>query len=108
MALEGLRCKECGTEFELEARYVCDQCFGPLEVAYDFSGLDAGSARRKIQAGTQGIWRYADFLPFDEAGVREAKRGTLEPGLTPLVRAPRLAERLGLGELFIKNDAANP
>jgi threonine synthase len=108
MAIEALRCKECQSEYPLEARYVCEQCFGPLEVSYDYSGLDAESTRRKIQAGSHGIWRYADFLPFDEDGIREAKRGTLEPGLTPLVRAPRLAARLGLGEVFVKNDAANP
>ena len=108
MATEALRCKECATEYPLEALYVCEQCFGPLEVAYDYSGLDAESTKRKIQAGSRGIWRYADFLPFDEEGIREAKRHTLEPGLTPLVRAPILAERLGLGEVFVKNDAANP
>jgi threonine synthase len=103
MALEGLRCKECGTEYALEATYVCEQCFGPLEVAYDHSGLDAGSARRKIQAGSAGIWRYVDFLPF-----AERPPAPLEPGLTPLIRADRLAERLGLGEVWVKNDAANP
>jgi threonine synthase len=103
MALEGLRCKECGAEYALEATYVCEQCFGPLEVAYDRSGLDAGTARRRIQAGSAGIWRYADFLPF-----AERPPAPLEPGLTPLVRADRLAERLGLGEVWVKNDAANP
>jgi threonine synthase len=103
MALEGLRCKECGTEYPLEAKYVCEQCFGPLEVAYDHSGLDAGSARRRIQAGSAGIWRYADFLPF-----AERPPSPLEPGLTPLIRADRLAERLGLEEVWVKNDAANP
>src|SRR3954447_22911464 len=103
MAVEALKCKECGESYPLEARFVCEQCFGPLEVAYDFSGLDAEETRRKIQAGSRGIWRYADFLPFD------GKPGDpLEPGLTPLIRADRLAERLGLGELWIKNDAANP
>ena len=101
--LQGLRCKECGTEYELEARYVCEQCFGPLEVAYDFSGIDAAEAKRKIQAGPAGIWRYADFLPFDER-----PKDPLEPGLTPLVKADRLAERLGIGEVWVKNDAANP
>jgi threonine synthase len=103
MALEGLRCKECGTTYPLEARYVCERCFGPLEAFYDYSELDAAEARRKIQAGSAGIWRYADFLPF-----AERPRDPLEPGLTPLVPAPRLAERLGLGEVWIKNDAANP
>ena len=106
MAIEALRCKECRTEYPLEARYVCEQCFGPLEVAYDFSALDPASARRKIQAGSAGIWRYADFLPFE--GGPPVQRGALEPGLTPLVRADRLAETLGLGELWVKNDAANP
>jgi threonine synthase len=103
MAIWELRCKECETAYPPEARYVCEQCFGPLEVSYDFSALDAEEARRKIQAGSPGIWRYSDFLPFDAP-----PRAPLEPGLTPLIRAPRLAERLGLEELWIKNDAANP
>ncbi len=103
MAIWELRCRECDTAYPPEARYVCDRCFGPLEVTYDFAGLDPAEARRKIQAGSRGIWRYADFLPFD---ARPGDR--LEPGLTPLLRADRLAERLGLGELWIKNDAANP
>jgi threonine synthase len=103
MAVQSLKCKECGTEYPLDARFVCEQCFGPLEVSYDFSDLDPEEARRKIQAGSRGIWRYSDFLPFDER-----PGDPLEPGLTPLIRADRLAERLGLGELWIKNDAANP
>jgi threonine synthase len=103
MAPQALVCKECQSSYPLEARYVCEQCFGPLEVAYDPSKLDPAEARRKIQAGSRGIWRYADFLPF-----AERPRDPLEPGLTPLVRADRLAERLGLGELWVKNEAANP
>ncbi len=103
MAVESLKCKECGEAYPLDARFVCDQCFGPLEVSYELSGLDPAEARRKIQAGSRGIWRYSDFLPF--AG---RPGDPLEPGLTPLIRADRLAERLGLGELWIKNDAANP
>jgi threonine synthase len=88
----------------LDAHYACENCFGPLEVAYDHSSLKADEAKRRIQAGSQGIWRYADFLPF------VGRPGDpLEPGLTPLLRADRLAERLGLGaEIWIKNDAANP
>ena len=92
MAVQSLKCKECEAEYPLEARFVCEQCFGPLEVSYDFSDLDAEEARRKIQAGSRGIWRYSDFLPFDDR-----PRDPLPPGLTPLVRADRLAERLGLG-----------
>jgi threonine synthase len=103
MAVESLKCKECQAEYPLEAQFVCEQCFGPLEVSYDHSDLDAAEARRKIQAGSRGIWRYSDFLPF--AG---RPGDPLEPGLTPLIKADRLAERLGLGELWIKNDAANP
>ena len=104
MSLEGLRCKECGAAYGLDASYVCENCFGPLEVAYDHTSLDPIEAKRRIQAGSQGIWRYADFLPF------QGRPGDpLEPGLTPLLRADRLAERLGLdAELWIKNDAANP
>jgi threonine synthase len=104
MSVESLKCKECGTSYELDARYVCENCFGPLEVSYDHSGLDAAEVKRRIQAGSQGIWRYADFLPF--AG---RPGDPLEPGLTPLLRADRLAERLGVdAEVWIKNDAANP
>jgi threonine synthase len=103
MPATGLNCKECGADYPLEALFVCDQCFGPLEVAYDFSGLDAAGAKRKIQAGPDSIWRYSDFLPFDSRPA-----DTLQPGLTPLLRADRLAERLGVGEIWIKNDAANP
>ncbi|HEY7256316.1 MAG TPA: threonine synthase [Solirubrobacterales bacterium] len=104
MSIESLKCKECGAEYDLAAHFACSNCFGPLDVAYDHSGLDAAEARRRIQAGSQGIWRYADFLPF------VGRPGDpLEPGLTPLVRADRLAERLGIeAELWIKNDAANP
>jgi len=103
MSVEALQCKECGAGYELEARYVCDDCFGPLEVAYDFSAIEPESARRRIQAGPQNLWRYADFLPFERA-----PRTSLPVGCTPLVRADRLAERLGLREVWVKNDAANP
>jgi threonine synthase len=104
MSLESLKCKECGTAYALDASYFCENCFGPLEAVYDHSDLDATEAKRRIQAGSQGIWRYADFLPF--AG---RPGDPLEPGLTPLLRADRLAERLGLdAELWVKNDAANP
>jgi threonine synthase len=99
-----LKCKECATEYELGAAYFCERCFGPLEVKYDHSGLDAAEARRRIQAGSRGIWRYADFLPFSGR-----PSDPLEPGLTPLLKADRLAERLGVeADIWIKNDAANP
>jgi threonine synthase len=104
MPPQALKCKECQATYELEASFVCDQCFGPLEVSYDYSALgDASELRRKIQAGPPSIWRYADFLPF----ARRPKTA-LDAGLTPLIRSERLAERLGLAEVFVKNDAANP
>jgi threonine synthase len=104
MPPESLRCKECQTTYALDARYVCEECFGPLEVAYAArSDTDPAALRRRIQAGPHSLWRYGDFLPVDLP-----PRGTLAAGWTPLVRADRLAERLGLKHLWIKNDAANP
>ncbi|HEV2060834.1 MAG TPA: threonine synthase [Solirubrobacteraceae bacterium] len=107
MAAKQLKCRECGTEYALEARYVCSKCFGPLEVGYDHSKLaDIGEVRRRIQGGPQNIWRYHDFLPLD--GPQPRTRTGLPAGCTPLIRADRLAERLGLREVWVKNDAANP
>src|ERR1700744_5039583 len=104
MSVHSLKCKECASEYELGAAYFCEKCFGPLEVRYDRSDLDSDLAKRRIQAGSRGIWRYADFLPFSGRPA-----DPLEPGLTPLLRADRLAERLGVdAEIWIKNDAANP
>ena len=103
MPVQALACKECGTEYELEARYVCERCFGPLEVRYEYGTLDPDSVKRRIQAGPQNLWRYSDFLPFSSQ-----PRYELPAGCTPLVRAPRLAEALGLREVWVKNDAANP
>src|ERR1700684_3752299 len=114
MAVSHLQCKECKAQYPLEALYVCEQCFGPLEVAYDHSGssLDVGELRRRIQGGPQNIWRYADFLPLvggpPGPSNRLASRLGLPAGCTPLIRADRLAERLGLREVWVKNDAANP
>ena len=105
MPPESLTCKECKTTYPLEATYVCERCFGPLEVAYAApTDLDAGELRRRVQAGPHSLWRYRDFLPLAGPPPRRA----LPAGWTPLLRADRLAERLGLRELWIKNDAANP
>jgi threonine synthase len=115
MAVRHLQCKECKSEYPLEALYVCERCFGPLEVAYDHSRLAGGDTdelRRRIQAGPQNIWRYADFLPLPGGppgpSGRLASRVGLPAGCTPLIRADRLAQRLGLREVWVKNDAANP
>ena len=103
MYVEALKCKECDARYPLDARYACESCFGPLEVVYDFSRLDVDEARRRIQAGPPTLWRYADFLPFERRPDT-----ALAAGVTPLIRSSRLAERLGVGEVWIKNDAANP
>jgi threonine synthase len=103
MPAQALQCKECHEQYPLEARYVCDRCFGPLEVTYDFSSLDTEATRRKIQAGPRSIWRYQDFLPYSGKPASPLTTGT-----TPLIKADRLAERLGLREVYVKNDTANP
>jgi threonine synthase len=115
MAVSHLECRECRTRYPLEALYVCERCFGPLEVAYDHSrlaGEDVDELRRRIQAGPQNIWRYADFLPLAGGppgpSSRLASRVGLPAGCTPLIRADRLAAELGLNEVWVKNDAANP
>ncbi|MBD3880489.1 threonine synthase [Phormidium tenue FACHB-886] len=98
----GLKCKECGTEYEAKAIHVCEECFGPLEVAYDYSQLSRTVTRESIQAGPNSIWRYRPFLPVETNTPIDV--GT---GMTPLLQANRLARRLGLKRLFIKNDAVN-
>jgi len=104
MPPESLRCKECRTEYALDARYVCERCFGPLEVAYaPRDQIDPAEVKRRIQAGPHSLWRYSDFLP-----VAAPPKGALIAGWTPLLRADRLAEQLGLKHVWIKNDAANP
>src|SRR5487761_1197688 len=99
----GLRCRECGRTFPVAALHVCDYCFGPLEVAYDYEAIAATVTRERIAAGPRSIWRYRDLLPADDVAPVE-----LGAGFTPLVRADRLAAELGLGELWIKDDTANP
>jgi threonine synthase len=109
MNAKSLTCRECGFEYPLEARYVCERCFGPVEVAYDYSTIagDPESLRRRIQAGPQNIWRYADFLPVET--LPQGAHAGLPVGSTPLVNASRLAARLGIdGEVWVKNDAHNP
>jgi threonine synthase len=114
MAVTHLQCRACKTQYELEAKYVCERCFGPLEAAYDHDrlGEDVPALRRRIQGGPLNIWRYADFLPTVEGppgpSGRLASRVGLPAGCTPLIKADRLAKQLGLREVWVKNDAANP
>jgi threonine synthase len=99
----GLRCRECGRSFPAEALHVCDFCFGPLEVAYDYEAIAAITSRASIEAGPRSIWRYQALLPVD--GDNPVSLGA---GYTPLVRAERLGAELGLKDLWIKDDTANP
>jgi threonine synthase len=101
--VEGLRCRECGRPYPAEALHVCEWCFGPLEVVYNYEAIRSSISRESIAAGPPSIWRYADLLP-----VRSEGAVNLGAGFTPLVRADRLAAELGLGELWIKNDTLNP
>jgi len=98
-----LCCRECDRRYPPEALHVCDFCFGPLEVAYDYERIAAGISAESIARGPRTIWRYRDLLPVDDDAPVD-----LGAGFTPLVRADRLAAELGLGELWIKDDTANP
>ncbi len=100
----GLRCRDCGREFELAPVHYCDWCFGGLEVAYDLPWLRTHLDRGLIAAGPSTIWRFADLLPAPAPDPHVV----LPTGCTPLVRADRLAAELGLRELWIKDDTRNP
>jgi threonine synthase len=101
--IQGLRCRECGREYESAPIYTCEWCFGPLEVAYDYDAIKKTTSREQIAAGPLTLWRYADLLPVE--GDPAVDLGT---GFTPLVKADRLAAELGLGEVWVKNDTRNP
>ncbi len=99
----GLLCRECGTAYPAEARYSCEFCFGPLEVSYDLAAAQGVVTRASIEAGPNSIWRYGALLP--DPGVEPVDLGA---GWTPLRRATRLAEVLGVDELWLKDDTRNP
>ncbi len=99
----GLKCRECGTTYPADARYSCDFCFGPLEVEYDLEAARGVVTRASIEAGPNSIWRYGALLP--DPGVEPVDLGA---GWTPLRRATRLAEVLGVRELWLKDDTRNP
>ncbi len=98
-----LRCRECHREYPLEARHVCDFCFGPVEVTYDYDAIRRNVTRASIASGPASLWRYKDFLPVDAANAID-----IGAGYTPLVRAKNLGKALGLNNLYIKNDTMNP
>ena len=98
-----LRCRECGKLREFEPAYVCEECFGPLEVAYDLPAVRERISRQSIADGPGTIWRYHELLP-----VPAGEPVDLGTGFTPLVRARNLGKVLGLDRLYLKNDTVNP
>ena len=101
--VQSLRCKECGRDYPQEPIYVCDYCFGPLEVAYDYDEIAKNISREKIQDGPLTIWRYDQLLPASRDNAIN-----IGAGMTPLLKADNLGKELGLNNLWVKNDAANP
>ena len=101
--VSGLKCRECGREQPADPLNVCDFCFGPLEVVYDYATISEVVSRDRIEAGPLSIWRYADLLPADGDDPVD-----IMAGYTPLIKAKNLGKRLGLNNLYIKNDSVNP
>jgi threonine synthase len=100
--MKGLICRECGKEYPAISLHVCELCFGPLEVQYNYAEILANVSRHKIEAGPKSLWRYIDLLP-----VQGEPTAGLHAGLTPLVRARNLGDEIGLDTLYIKNDTVN-
>jgi threonine synthase len=100
---DSLICRECSRTTDLAPSYFCEWCFGPLEVLYDYDAIGASVTREKIAEGPPTLWRYSDLLPVEASVAAD-----LGAGLTPMVKADRLAAALGLGEVWVKNDTLNP
>ena len=101
--VKGLMCRECGREYPAEALNVCDYCFGPLEVVYDYATISEVISRERISQGPLSIWRYQDLLPANGDDPVD-----IMAGYTPLIKARNLGKSLGLRNLYIKNDSVNP
>jgi threonine synthase len=100
--MKALKCRECGREYPLAATHVCEFDFGPLEVAYDYDKIKSSLTKSAIESRRKNMWRYRELLPI----ATEPTVGC-DVGFTPLIKADRLAKRLGIRELWIKNDAVN-
>ena len=100
MGRTSLQCRECKKEYESTFKYICDECFGPLDVKYDFPSVskDTFSGREKT------YWRYFELLPIEQ----KSNIVSIDAGMTPLTKAEKLGEKLGLKNLYIKNDSVNP
>ncbi len=101
--VQGLQCRECARLYPAAAQHVCEDCFGPLEVAYDYDAISETITREKIASRAPNLFRYHELLP-----VETHSAVSLGAGFTPLIRADRLAAELGIGELWVKNDTVNP
>src|SRR5215210_1253550 len=100
--MTGLQCHLCGAKFPAEALWVCNQCLGPLEVVYDYAGAREAMTREVVEKRPRNVWRFRELLPI----TGEPRTG-FHSGFTPLIRCDRLAERLGIRELYIKDDSVN-
>ena len=98
----GLKCKECGNRVPVSAVHVCEQCFGPYEVEYDYAKMKGKVTRESIARGPKSLWRYKDLLP-----IEGAPKAGLYSGMTPLKKADRLGTELGCKRLYIKDDSCN-
>ncbi|MGE3913850.1 MAG: threonine synthase [Chloroflexota bacterium] len=101
--VKGLQCRECGELYPAEALHVCEMCFGPLEVAYDYDVIGNAISKASIAAGPQSLWRYKPLLPIESDRYVDS-----QAGYTPLVRAHNLGKALGLNNVYVKNDTVNP
>lgn len=100
--VQGLQCRECEQEYPIAPLHVCENCFGPLEVMYDYEGIRKNLSREKIASRPGNLWRYRELLPIEKDPIVG-----LHSGYTPLIRAHRLGEVLGVKELYLKDDSVN-
>jgi threonine synthase len=100
--LRGFRCRACHALQPADERYVCGECYGPIEPEYDLAAIDSERLRDGIERGPRSLWRYAALLPVDEPATH------YPVGWTPLVPARRLGDAIGVARLFIKDDSRNP
>ena len=101
--VKSLRCRECKSEYPIEPLNACEFCFGPLEVEYDYKSIAKAVSKKTIENGPHSMWRYHDFLPVSKEAAVD-----ISTGYTPLIHAKNLGQKLGLDNLYIKNDSVNP
>ncbi|GAB6072972.1 threonine synthase [Venenivibrio stagnispumantis] len=99
--IKALKCKECGATYPVEPIHVCEYCFGPLEIDYDYEYIKSIISKEKIEKGPKSLWRYIDLLPVENPTVG------LSAGFTPLIKAENLGKELGIKNLYIKDDSVN-